>query len=113
MMTRRRDARNRDRACRRRPRWRVGLPGLIVGPFAGAMIGDFTANADWRVAGWPVLRRGWCGNCDDEPDLVTPMACHRRDRLASDEQKDYRPELPEALLQFSPTRSIDCTCSSG
>ena len=37
-----------------------GLPGLIVGPFAGAMIGEFTANADWRVAGRAGLA-AWIG----------------------------------------------------
>ena len=28
-----------------------GLPGVIIGPFAGAMLAELTANADWRVAG--------------------------------------------------------------
>jgi len=28
-----------------------GLPGLIVGPFAGAVIGELTAHGDWHRAG--------------------------------------------------------------
>ena len=37
-----------------------GLPGLIVGPFAGAMLGELTANANWRVAGRAGLA-AWIG----------------------------------------------------
>jgi uncharacterized protein len=28
-----------------------GLPGIIVGPFAGAVIGELTVETDWRRAG--------------------------------------------------------------
>jgi uncharacterized protein YqgC (DUF456 family) len=28
-----------------------GLPGLIVGPFAGAVLGELTAHHDWQRAG--------------------------------------------------------------
>jgi uncharacterized protein YqgC (DUF456 family) len=28
-----------------------GLPGIILGPFAGAVIGEFSAHRDWRRAG--------------------------------------------------------------
>lgn len=38
----------------------LGLPGLIIGPFAGAMIGELTAHADWRVAGRAGLA-AWIG----------------------------------------------------
>jgi uncharacterized protein len=37
-----------------------GLPGIIIGPFAGAMLGELTANADWRVAGRAGLA-AWIG----------------------------------------------------
>ena len=37
-----------------------GLPGMIVGPFAGAMLGELTANANWRVAGRAGLA-AWIG----------------------------------------------------
>lgn len=38
----------------------LGLPGLIIGPFAGAMLGELTADADWRVAGRAGLA-AWIG----------------------------------------------------
>lgn len=38
----------------------LGLPGLIIGPFAGAMLGELTANANWRVAGRAGLA-AWLG----------------------------------------------------
>jgi len=38
----------------------LGLPGLIIGPFAGAIIGELTAHADWRVAGRAGLA-AWIG----------------------------------------------------
>ena len=38
----------------------LGLPGLIIGPFAGAMIGELTDHADWRVAGRAGLA-AWIG----------------------------------------------------
>lgn len=28
-----------------------GLPGIVLGPFAGAVIGEFSAHRDWRRAG--------------------------------------------------------------
>jgi uncharacterized protein YqgC (DUF456 family) len=37
-----------------------GLPGLIIGPFAGAMLGELTADANWRVAGRAGLA-AWIG----------------------------------------------------
>ena len=37
-----------------------GLPGVIIGPFAGAMIGELTTVADWRVAGRAGLA-AWIG----------------------------------------------------
>jgi uncharacterized protein len=37
-----------------------GLPGLIIGPFAGAMLAELTANANWRVAGRAGLA-AWIG----------------------------------------------------
>jgi uncharacterized protein YqgC (DUF456 family) len=37
-----------------------GLPGLIIGPFAGAMIGELTSSANWRVAGRAGLA-AWLG----------------------------------------------------
>src|SRR5918993_4946110 len=29
----------------------LGLPGLIIGPFLGAVLGEMTAHRDWRRAG--------------------------------------------------------------
>jgi uncharacterized protein YqgC (DUF456 family) len=29
----------------------LGLPGLIIGPFAGAVLGELTAHRDWKRAG--------------------------------------------------------------
>jgi hypothetical protein len=29
----------------------LGLPGLIVGPFVGAVLGELSTNPDWRRAG--------------------------------------------------------------
>jgi uncharacterized protein YqgC (DUF456 family) len=37
-----------------------GLPGLVIGPFVGAVIGELTSNADWRVAGRAGLA-AWIG----------------------------------------------------
>ena len=37
-----------------------GLPGLIIGPFAGAMLGELTTQANWRVAGRAGLA-AWIG----------------------------------------------------
>jgi uncharacterized protein YqgC (DUF456 family) len=28
-----------------------GIPGIIVGPFVGAVVGELTVNSDWRRAG--------------------------------------------------------------
>ena len=37
-----------------------GLPGIIIGPFAGAMLAELTANSNWRVAGKAGLA-AWIG----------------------------------------------------
>lgn len=37
-----------------------GVPGLIIGPFAGAMLGELTTDANWRVAGRAGLA-AWIG----------------------------------------------------
>ena len=37
-----------------------GLPGLIIGPFAGAMLFELTTDANWRVAGRAGLA-AWIG----------------------------------------------------
>ena len=37
-----------------------GLPGLIIGPFAGAVLGELTTDANWRVAGRAGLA-AWIG----------------------------------------------------
>jgi hypothetical protein len=29
----------------------LGLPGLIIGPFVGAVLGEMTAHRDWKRAG--------------------------------------------------------------
>ena len=38
----------------------LGLPGLIIGPFAGGVLGELTADADWRGAGRAGLA-AWIG----------------------------------------------------
>lgn len=38
----------------------LGLPGLVIGPFAGAMLGEMTAHHNWRVAGRAGLA-AWIG----------------------------------------------------
>jgi uncharacterized protein YqgC (DUF456 family) len=38
----------------------LGLPGLIVGPFAGAVLGELTAHRDWKRAGKAGLA-AWIG----------------------------------------------------
>jgi uncharacterized protein YqgC (DUF456 family) len=37
-----------------------GLPGLVIGPFAGAMAGELTARSNWRAAGRAGLA-AWIG----------------------------------------------------
>jgi len=37
-----------------------GLPGLVIGPFAGALIGELLVNRDWRRAGRTGLA-AWIG----------------------------------------------------
>jgi uncharacterized protein YqgC (DUF456 family) len=37
-----------------------GLPGIIIGPFAGAMLGELTADSNWRGAGKAGLA-AWIG----------------------------------------------------
>ena len=29
----------------------LGLPGLIIGPFVGAVLGELSTNRDWKQAG--------------------------------------------------------------
>lgn len=38
----------------------LGLPGLIIGPFLGAVIGELTTHTDWRRAGKAGLA-AWIG----------------------------------------------------
>ncbi|MBM3817952.1 MAG: DUF456 family protein [Acidimicrobiia bacterium] len=38
----------------------LGLPGIIVGPFIGAVIGELTLNKDWKQAGRAGLA-AWIG----------------------------------------------------
>jgi uncharacterized protein YqgC (DUF456 family) len=38
----------------------LGLPGLIIGPFAGAMLGELTSAHDWRAA-WRAGVVAWIG----------------------------------------------------
>lgn len=37
-----------------------GLPGLVIGPFAGAAAGELTSNRDFKRAGWAGLA-AWIG----------------------------------------------------
>ena len=38
----------------------LGLPGLIVGPFIGAVLGELSVNHDWKRAGWTGVA-AWIG----------------------------------------------------